>query len=132
MDQPNKVNKTLEIAKDINAEVQTLVNKLFEKCEASPALKATDPDMYFMHSNRILTAIAAAASQRMLSDGLMRRRLSGKFYDVSAVAWDLFLHNNPDVAAKIQAEKEAKEAAYKASIANQPQVESSDDDSDND
>lgn len=112
MDAPNKVNKALEIAKDINSEVQALVNKLFEKSEATAELKAKDPDMYFMLSNRIFSAMVAASAQRMLTDGLNRRRVGSKTYEGANLAWELFLINNPEVVAKIEAEKAAKAAKY--------------------
>lgn len=117
MDGPNKVNKALQIAKEINSEVQTLVNKMFEKSEATAALKASDPDMYFMHSDRIFAAVMACAAQRMLSDGLMRRKLYGKTGAGLTLAWELFLDNNPEIAVKVAEAKAASAAKYAAQAA---------------
>jgi len=131
MDAPNKVNKSLLIAKEINSEVQALVNKMFEKSEASAALKEADPDIYFAHSDRIFAAVMACAAQRMLSDGLMRRKLFHKTNAGLSLAWELFLDGNPEVAAKVVAEKAANAAKYAAQAAsdegNESEVDEADD-----
>ena len=114
MDSPNKVNKSLEIAKDINVEVQNIVNKLFEKSEATEALKASDPDIYFVKSNQILAAIVACASQKVLADGLMRRKLSYKLNAGATLAWELFLNTHPEIATKVAEAKAATAAKYAA------------------
>lgn len=129
MDSPNKVNKSLEIAKDINSEVQSLVNKLFEKSEATEALKASDPDIYFMKSNQILAAIVACASQKVLSDGLMRRKLGYKLNAGATLAWELFLNNNPDIAVKVAEAKAASAAKYAAQAASESSEDADEDDS---
>lgn len=109
-----KTNKALEIAKDVNGEVQALVNKLFEKLEATPELLKTDPAVYFVKSNQVFAALVATAAQKMLTDGLNRRRIGSKTYAGSVLAWDLFLHNNPQIAEKVAAEQKEKEAKYAA------------------
>lgn len=114
MNEPNKVNKALEIAKSIDKDVQKLVNKLFEQCEATPDLLKKNPEVYFVHSNQIFSAIIASAAQRLLEDGLMRHKLGYKANDGTRLAWDLFLLNNPDIAKKVEEEKAAKEAKWKA------------------
>jgi hypothetical protein len=130
MDGPNKVNKSLLIAKEINSEVQTLVNKMFEKSEATAALKASDPDMYFMHSDRIFAAIMACAAQRMLSDGLQRRRLYSRTNAGTTLAWDLFLDTNPEIAVKVAEAKAASAAKYAAKAASTSDENEEDNESD--
>lgn len=112
MHEPNKVNKALEIAKTIDKDVQKIVEKLFEKCEATPKLLKDNPDVYYVHSNQIFSAIIACAAQRMLKDGLNRQRVGGKTYEGARLAWILFLENNPEIAEKVAKEKAAKEAKW--------------------
>jgi hypothetical protein len=111
-DEPNKVNKALEIAKLVNGDVQSLMLKMFAQAECTDQLKAENPAAYFEKSNHILAAIVGCASQMALGDGLPRYKLSGKLATGARTAWDLFLHNNPSIAEKVMAEKAAKEAAY--------------------
>lgn len=129
MNEPNKVNKALEIAKSIDKDIQKLVNKLFDQCEATPDLLKKNPDVYFVHSNQIFSAIVGCAAQRMLKDGLNRRRVGGRAYDGATLAWELFLVNNPDIAKKVEEEKAANEAKYgKMHVVSDESDESEDDD----
>ena len=113
-DNPNKVNKALEIAKLVNGDVQSLMLKMFAQAECTDQLKAENPAAYFEKSNNILAALVGCASQMALGDGLPRYKLSGKLATGARTAWDLFLHNNPSIAEKVMADKAAKEAAYVA------------------
>lgn len=133
MNEPNKVNKPLEIAKTIEKDIQKLVNKMFEQAEATPELLKKNPDVYYVHSNHIFSAIVACAAQRMLKDGLNRRKVGSKAYDGATLAWELFLVNNPDIAKKIADEKAAKEAKWaKPVITHDEGDEPEDEDEDND
>lgn len=114
---PNKVNKALEIAKLVNADVQSLMLKMFAQAECTDELKASNPKEYFEKSNNILAAIVGCASQMALTDGLPHFKLRGKIMGGSSTGWELFLHNNPAIAEKVMAEKEAKKAAQQASMA---------------
>lgn len=58
--------------------------------------------------------MVACAAQKVLTDGLMRRKLGYKLNAGAALAWELFLDGNPEVAAKIMAEKAANAAKYVA------------------
>lgn len=102
METPNKVNKSLEIAKSVNAEVQKIVDSMFLKAEVD---RSKDEVAYFAASNTIFAAIIACAAQKMLTDGLNRRRVGSKTYAGANLAWELFLANNPGIAMKVADEK---------------------------
>jgi len=111
-DNPNKVNKALEIAKLVNGDVQSLMLKMFAQAECTDQLKAENPAAYFEKSNNILSALIGCAAQMALGDGLPRYKLAGKVVAGTGTAWNLFLHNNPSIAEKVLADKAAKDAAY--------------------
>ena len=104
-------DKSKQLANEINPDIQSLVNKLFVKLEATDALKGANPEAYFEKSNQILAALTACLVQRALADGLKRYKLFHHLEDGVKVGWEMFLGANPEIAAQVmvyEAEKKAK------------------------
>lgn len=111
----------MEIAISLQDEVSALVNA---KLLALGVSLETDQKGYYKASRDVVKAVVGCAVQRMFSDGAN----PGMVYETAVsknVGWELFLHNNPKIAAKVAKEKAENEAKLKALMEQEDEGEES-------
>lgn len=117
-------DKTQELAKQLLSQVLELVNQTIAAQGVS--LSDEDKQPYYRASRQVLRAVVAAASQRMFEDGANPALVGNTLR--ARDGWELFLSAHPDIAAKVAAEKEAKQKMLAMLLG--PSVAGLDDDED--
>lgn len=96
------------VSKDVGARIQALLKE--EGVQYKKGGTDIENTPYFRASRYVVRGMISSAIQTLFESGASPSFVSTQINTSVAEGWELFLKNNPDVAAKIEAEKKAKAA----------------------